>query len=135
MYKYFKIFAAAVAISLSPVASYADDATSMFSNAATVVLDTAGYAVVATFKVKEGEVNKFIEEMKINEAASRLEPGIIDYRSYQDPENPNLFVNFEAYINKQAFDDHVATPHVQRLLPILDEILTDPIDIQFLVKY
>ncbi|WP_136440171.1 putative quinol monooxygenase [Pacificoceanicola onchidii] len=134
MLKFLKAAACAVAVTF-PVASWADTAGAAFSEAATAVLDTAGYAVVATFKVKEGEVERFAEEMKINEAASRMEPGILDYRSYQDPKTPTLFVNFEAYKDQQAFDDHVATPHVQRLLPILEDILTEPIGIQVLVNY
>ena len=136
MTKYLKLIFAAIVVAFSPITASAEQAgASAFSEAATAVLDTAGLAVVATFLVKDGEIDRFREEMKINEAASRMEPGIRDYRTYQDRENPNLFVNFEAYVDQKAFDDHVATPHVQRLLPILEEILQEPIGITFLVHY
>ena len=98
-------------------------------------LDAATYTIVATFKVKDGQVERFVEEMQKNEAASRLESGVVVYRSYQDTKNPNLFVNYETYVNEDAFNTHVETDHVQALLPILEEILDGPIDIQVLNDY
>lgn len=99
------------------------------------MVDEATYSLVATFRVKEGQVDRFIEEMKANTAESRKEPGVVVYRSYRSEKEPNVFVNIEAYKNKKAFETHLETPHVKKIGPILEEILIGEIEVDFILNY
>jgi quinol monooxygenase YgiN len=98
-------------------------------------LDKGTYALVATFTVKPGTADKFVAAMKTNVVESRKEPGVVDYRSYQSPENPLVFINFESYKDKAAFDAHLKTPHVVAIGKVFDEILAKAIEVKFLQPY
>ena len=127
MLKTIKIAVITALLAISPSQVFADDASAM--------IDKATYSLVATFKVKDGHVDKFIEAMKENTKMSRQEAGVIDYRSYQSPDDPNTFINFEAYTDKAGFDAHLASDHVKAIGPIFDEILASPIEVDFLSNY
>ena len=114
---------------------------SVFSTAHAVdksakLLDKATYSLVATFRVKEDKIEEFREAMKYNVIESRKEPGVVVYRTYQLETDPTVFVNYETYVNKAAFDAHLETPHVKTIGPKLEkEMLSGPIEVEFLLDY
>lgn len=126
--KILKQLIVAASLVSSPVAAFA-------AGDAPAMIDKATYSLVATFRVKEGQVDRFIKAMKMNTIESRKEAGVVDYRSYQSPKDPKVFINFEAYTDKAAFDAHLASPHVKEVGPIFDEILSGPIEANFLNNY
>jgi quinol monooxygenase YgiN len=87
---------------------------------------------VATFTVKPEAKDAFIEAMRANVAASRLEPGVILYRSYQSSSDPLIFVNVKLYSDKAAFDAHLASPHVAAISEEFKDILAKDIEVVFL---
>ncbi|MFK7997419.1 MAG: putative quinol monooxygenase [Granulosicoccus sp.] len=107
----------------------------MAENDASAAIDQASFALVATFRVQEGQDERFMEAMKINIDQSRLEEGVVDYRSYQSPKDPTVFINFEAYTNEAAFQAHLETAHVKAIGPLLEEILVGEIEVEFLLDY
>lgn len=96
------------------------------------ILDTAGYSLVATFTVKPEAKDAFIAAMQANVVASRLEPGVILYRSYQSSGDPLTFVNVELYKDKAAFDAHLASAHVAKISEEFKAILAKEIAVVFL---
>ena len=96
------------------------------------VLDPAGYSLVATFTVKADQHDAFVAAMQANVEASRQEPGVIVYRSYQSSADPLTFVNVELYADKAAFDAHLATPHVAKISEEFKTILARDIEVVFL---
>lgn len=46
-------------------------------------------------------------------AASREEPGCVEYHMLQDEQDPSLFMFFEVWESKAALDVHSALPHMQ----------------------
>jgi quinol monooxygenase YgiN len=48
--------------------------------------------------------------------ASRSEPGVLEIDAYQSVEDPRSFVLLERYASRQAFADHVASPHFREFL-------------------
>lgn len=48
--------------------------------------------------------------------ASVKEAGVIEFQVGRSEEKPNLFALWEVYRDKDAFDEHRATEHFQRLV-------------------
>jgi quinol monooxygenase YgiN len=95
-------------------------------------LDKGGFPLLAFFTVKEGQREAFIKLMQEVIENSRKEPGAVDYRSYQSPDSPLQFVNFEVFKDKEAFDAHLNTPHVKKALEAFKEILAKDVEVKFL---
>jgi len=72
------------------------------------------------FKIRNNHVDSYRDAAKALIAESLLEPGVISYGVFQDISDPDLFVHVEVYTDQQAFDDHVASAHVERFLDTLN---------------
>jgi quinol monooxygenase YgiN len=64
-------------------------------------------------------------------AASRLEPGCMSYRIYQDTEKENEFVFVEEWESDTALQEHFATSHVTEFLQAIQATLVAPPDVKF----
>jgi len=64
-------------------------------------------------------------------ATSRVEPGCISYRVYQDTENENDFVFVEEWESDAALQQHFATSHVGEFLQAIRATLVAPPDVMF----
>jgi autoinducer 2-degrading protein len=69
------------------------------------------YVVCVTVKVKEENVDQFIEAMGIIHAGTRTEPGNVRYDVLQAEDDPTKFFIYEAYHRKDDFPAHQQTPH------------------------
>jgi quinol monooxygenase YgiN len=126
--KIFRILCAAAlgsSVILGALPTLAEDTTAP-------ILDAAGYSLVATFTVKPDAKDAFIAAMQANVEASRLEPGVVMYRSYQSSSDPLIFVNVELYNDKAAFDAHLASAHVVKISEEFKTILAKDIDVVFI---
>lgn len=47
-------------------------------------------------------------------AASRGEPGCIEYHMLRDQQDPNLFIFFEVWESREALDVHSNLPHMKQ---------------------
>jgi quinol monooxygenase YgiN len=63
--------------------------------------------------------------------ASREEDGCIDYRVYQDTENPDAFVFVEEWESDDALRRHFATGHVTDFMQAIAATLAGPPDVKF----
>jgi quinol monooxygenase YgiN len=63
-------------------------------------------------------------------AASRSEPGCIEYHMLQDEQDPSLFVFFEVWESKAALDVHSALPHMQAFSEARLEYLERDFEVQ-----
>ncbi|HET7049815.1 MAG TPA: putative quinol monooxygenase [Solirubrobacteraceae bacterium] len=64
-------------------------------------------------------------------AASRLEPGCISYRVYQDTETENDFVFVEEWESDEALRRHFATSHVAEFMQAIRATIVAPPDVKF----
>lgn len=64
-------------------------------------------------------------------AASRLEPGCISYRLYEDTENENEYVFVEEWESDQALRQHFASTHVAVFLQAIQATIVAPPDVKF----
>jgi quinol monooxygenase YgiN len=67
--------------------------------------------VVALVCVKPGQDEAFVEAAKVCVAASRAEPGVIDYELWQEAEGERRFVFNELYADDDAVAQHMASDH------------------------
>ena len=63
-------------------------------------------SLVAKLTIKEGKEQDFIDAMKDVVPAVREEPGNHAYIMNRSKENPRMFVFYEEYTDKAAFDAH-----------------------------
>jgi quinol monooxygenase YgiN len=63
--------------------------------------------------------------------ASRLEPGCLGYRLYEDTEAENAFVFIEEWASEEALQEHFATPHIAEFMGTFPATLTVEPDVRF----
>ena len=75
------------------------------------------YVLVARMTAREGEQDRALELINELGEASRAEPGVLQYVAHRDPEDPRVFLMYESYRDKAAFEEHGATEHFKRIGP------------------
>jgi len=83
------------------------------------------FVLVARLTAREGEQDRAAEIIPELAAASSAEPGNVHYIPHRDPEDPRVFLIYEQYRDKAAFDEHGQTDHfksiaLERLFPLMD---------------
>jgi quinol monooxygenase YgiN len=73
------------------------------------------YALVVRLTAREGEEDRAAELIDRLVEASRAEPGVVHYISHRDPEDPRVFLIYEQYRDKAAFEEHGASEHFQTI--------------------
>ncbi|MPZ14386.1 MAG: antibiotic biosynthesis monooxygenase [Chloroflexi bacterium] len=73
------------------------------------------YVVVAKWTARKGEEKAVATAIQHLIQPSRAEPGMLLYEPHRDPENPCVFLFYEQYADKAAYDAHLASEHFQRL--------------------
>ena len=84
------------------------------------------YVLVARMTAREGEQDRAAEIIPELAAASSAEPGNVHYIPHRDPEDPRVFVIYEQYRDKAAFQEHGQTDHFKtlaagQLFPLMEE--------------
>jgi quinol monooxygenase YgiN len=75
------------------------------------------YVLVARMTAREGEEERAAELIRELVTASAQEPGNVHYLAHRDPEDPRVFLMYEQYRDKAAFEEHGRTEHFQRIGP------------------
>jgi quinol monooxygenase YgiN len=73
------------------------------------------YVLIARMTTREGEEDRAVELIGKLTAGSRNEPGNVHYIPHRDPENPRVFMIYEQYRDKAAFEEHGETEHFKTL--------------------
>jgi quinol monooxygenase YgiN len=73
------------------------------------------YVLVARMTAREGEQDRAEEVIRQLAEASRAESGVAQYIAHRDPEDPLVFLMYEQYRDKAAFEEHGQTEHFQAL--------------------
>ena len=83
---------------------------------------TPAFVVIAEFVVKEGMLEVFLARA-FDDAQSSLakEPGCLQFDVLRTSDHPNRVLFYEVYQSRQAFDEHLKTPHVDKFRALLSE--------------
>ena len=84
------------------------------------------FVLVARLTAREGEQDRAAEIIPELAAASSAEPGNVHYIPHRDPEDPRVFLIYEQYRDKAAFEEHGQTEHFKtlaagHLFPLMEE--------------
>jgi quinol monooxygenase YgiN len=83
------------------------------------------YTLVVRMTAPEGELDRAEELIRRLGEASRQEPGVVHYIAHRDSEDPRVFLMYEQYRDKAAFEEHGRTAHfkelaLEQLFPMLE---------------
>jgi quinol monooxygenase YgiN len=73
------------------------------------------FVLVARMTTRDGEQNHAAELIGKLAAASKAEPGTVHYITHRDPENPRIFMIYEQYRDKAAFEQHGESEHFKTI--------------------
>jgi len=82
--------------------------------------------VVATFQARPGKESELRTALVGLVAPTRKESGCINYDLHISTDSPGRFLFHENWTGKAALDAHMQTPHIQALLPRVDELCAEP---------
>ena len=83
-------------------------------------------AIVVRYQAQPGRGNEVAALLARHTAATRAEPGNLDFVALRGTEDPDSFVLYERYESADAFKAHQASPHfegiaVAQIRPLLAE--------------
>ena len=92
------------------------------------------FVVVAQWYAKAGADDQIAEILKTAVRNSRTEPGCVLFMANRSIDDPRKFVLYEQFVDKAAFEAHLATDsfkeHVTgRLLPLLESRVRELCDV------
>ena len=74
------------------------------------------YVICATWKVRSGETDAILRLLDQVRRASLEEPGCLRFDVHRSLDEPSVFLLYEQYASKAAFDQHAASDHVRKLV-------------------
>jgi quinol monooxygenase YgiN len=83
------------------------------------------YTLVVRMTAPDGEQDRAEDLIRRLGEASRQEPGVVHYIAHRDAEDPRVFLIYEQYRDKAAFEEHGQTEHFKdlalgQLFPMLE---------------
>jgi quinol monooxygenase YgiN len=83
------------------------------------------FVLVARLTARDGAQDRAAELIGRLVEATRTEPGNVHYIPHRDPEDPRVFLMYEQYRDKAAFEAHAETDHFKEialgeLFPLLE---------------
>jgi quinol monooxygenase YgiN len=78
--------------------------------------------VVATFQARPGKETDLRAALIRLLAPTRKEAGCVSYDVHQSADDPAKFLFYENWRSKEDLDAHMKSPHLQKLVPRVDEL-------------
>jgi quinol monooxygenase YgiN len=78
--------------------------------------------VVATFEARPGKEAELKQALLVLIAPTRKEAGCINYDLHVSSENPAKFLFHENWTTKELLDKHLKSPHIEALLPRVNDL-------------
>ncbi len=90
--------------------------------------------VLASLKAKKGKTEEVKKLGLALVGPTRAEAGCVSYDFHQDTTDENIFIFYENWASKQAFEKHVQTSHLQDFIAKTKDLLDGPLDVKILKK-
>jgi quinol monooxygenase YgiN len=91
-----------------------------------------GCTIIGTCVAKPEAREELYHILLAQVAPTRAEADCVSYDFHCDKENPNIFVFYENFVDRDALDAHLAMPYLQPLFSERARLLAKPVDIRFL---
>ncbi len=95
-------------------------------------LKRPGCTIIGTVVAKPEKREELLRILLAQVAPTREEPGCVSYDFHCDSKDPNVFVFYENFVNREALDEHLQKPYLRPLLDHVEDLLAKPVDIRFL---
>jgi quinol monooxygenase YgiN len=92
----------------------------------------SGMTVIAKAKAKPGREEELERELRESIAPSHAEPGCLRFALHRSTEDPTVLVAVERWASKDAWDAHMASPHIRRVMETTPELMDGPPEVQVL---
>jgi quinol monooxygenase YgiN len=79
--------------------------------------------VSCILKAKQGNEKELEETLRMMFPPTRNEAGVLTYILHRAADDPGKFLFYERYIDKEALDQHMATPHFRESSARVNELL------------
>ncbi len=89
--------------------------------------------VIARYRVRDGSGDQVAAVLARHVAATRREPGCVQFTAYRARTAPDEFVLYEQYADDASLESHRQTPHFReyvegQIMPLLAERIWDHYD-------
>lgn len=91
-----------------------------------------GMTVIATARAKVGSERELEKTLRESISPSQEEAGCVRFALHRSTEDPAVLVAVERWASKEAWDAHMATPHIQRVMETAPALMASPPEIQIL---
>ena len=81
--------------------------------------------LIVRYEPKPGTGDAIATALAKQVAASRKEPGCVQFLAYRSQENPDHFILYEQYVDEDALATHRETPHYLEMQRIVAPMLAD----------
>jgi quinol monooxygenase YgiN len=81
--------------------------------------------IVANIEAKKNKIEFIKEELLKLIEPTKAEEGCIEYRLQQDNQNPEFFLFFEIWENRELWQKHMDSEHLQNLIRVTEGSLVD----------
>jgi 4-carboxymuconolactone decarboxylase len=95
---------------------------------------SARLTIIGRLRAKAGRGTELREALVPVVAASRQEPGCINYDLHVDAADPDSFVIYENWVDQAALDAHFKQPHSVKLAAKLPDLLATPLVMERLTE-
>lgn len=89
-------------------------------------MERTAYAVTAVFKTHPGTMEKMKQLIADVTSPSLGEDGCLIYHWSQSEDDPTWYLLYMNWRDRESFDAHVASPHVQKAEALLKDLLAEP---------
>ena len=90
--------------------------------------------VTAKVRLKPGASDEFLEAVRVMKPQVMNDPGAILYTLHRSADDPEVFIFYEQYEDKAAFDYHLSTDHFKVLAGRIDPLMAVPGEIGMWVE-
>ncbi len=88
--------------------------------------------VIATATAKPGREDDLERALRESIPPSHQEPGCLRFALHRSTQDPAVLVAVERWESKEAWDAHMASPHIQRVMETTPDLLAGPPDVRVL---
>ncbi|NEQ76861.1 MAG: antibiotic biosynthesis monooxygenase [Okeania sp. SIO2C9] len=82
------------------------------------------------YKIKPEKRERFLELAKPGIEETHKEAGNISYTLYEEFDNPNTFLYFEEWVDREALNSHLKQPYIAPLIEEISELLAEDAEVR-----
>lgn len=94
--------------------------------------DSEVISIIAVLKAQPGKIDALKQALQALLLPTRREPGNIEYELYQLRDTPDVFYVRESWPGQASLDEHITLPHFQAFILQMNDLLAEPLRLDYL---